>query len=417
MAIYYIDPLNGSDSASGLYPSAARRDYRTLTICPGDTVCFKRGCLIRAQLETVAGEPDAPVTYTSYGSGPLPVFTTATDVSNLQDWEETTKNIWRCKKDIPGEVGNFIFDDDRCEATLCWEQEDLTQQGDFWDSRFGLCENRSGAISSAQELLFYSVGNPAAYYRHIECASHAGRRLCLVSDHNVLENLCFRGSGVHAVVGNGRDVVIRGCDFRNIGGCVFEKPIRVRFGNAIEFWIHAEDILVENCSFRNIYDSCVTHQGPKNNTPPAQNFNCRNNFFDTYSMAAFEYRDAVPIDSVFEHNLCRNAGCGFGMRGETLPRNSVIWPQPMGHHIFLWRMDRPTQGGNLRITENTFDGAIAGAHIYSIICPEAESQITLDKNKYLHSGPLFCRFGGEDFTTLTDFREKTGQEPHNAKHI
>ncbi len=413
MAIYYIDPMCGNDNADGLSAASAKKDYRSLKVNAGDTVAFKRGSFMRDKLEAVAGEAGAPVTYTAYGEGDLPVFCGSTDVSATEDWEELDTNIWRCKVEISGEVGNIVFDKDRCEATLRWEREELCSQGDFWDSRFGLNENRSGDISPVQELLMYSYGNPAAVYRHIECASYNKRSLCDAKDHIVLENLSFINSGVHAVVGSCVDVVIRSCDFRNIGGCVFEKPIKVRFGNAVEFWDIGQDILIENCHFLNTYDSCITQQGPRGRTTPAKNFNCINNIFDTYSMAAIEYRDEVPINSAFENNVCRNAGCGFGMLGETPPRNWVLHPQPMGHHIFIWRMERACEGGDLRIMANIFENAPVGANIYSIISPEAEAQISLDNNTYINSGNLFAHFGGEDFSDLESYRAKTGKDKNS----
>lgn len=416
MALYFVDNKNGRDSFDGLTPETAVSNYRLINIKPGDTVAFKCGSFIRDKLETVSGEEGKSVTYTSYGEGEKPIFCGSTDVSRIEDWEEIAENIWRCNAQIPGEVGNIIFDKDRCEATLRWEIEDLCRQGDFFDSRLGLNENRSGVISPVQEFLMYSVGNPGVVYSHIECASYNKRSLCEAKDHIILENLCFKNSGVHGIVGSCVDVVIRNCDFCNIGGCVFEKPIKVRFGNAVEFWNICKDILIENCRFLNTYDSCVTHQGPRGKTTPAENFNCRNNLFDTYSMAAAEYRDEVPINSSFKNNICKNAGCGFGMLGETPPRNWVLHPQPMGHHIFIWRMDTATKEGNLEITGNTFENAPVGANIYSINSPEADKLIRIDNNTYIKSGSLFARFGGKDFSDLESFKAKTGND-QNSKSV
>jgi aryl-alcohol dehydrogenase-like predicted oxidoreductase len=58
-----------------------------------------------------------------------------------------------------------------------------------------------------------------------------------------------------------KSTVFRNCDFRFIGGAVWHRGQRIRFGNAIEFWDGASDNTVEGCLFDNIYDSGVTHQG------------------------------------------------------------------------------------------------------------------------------------------------------------
>ena len=122
--------------------------------------------------------------------------------------------------------------------------------------------------------------------------------------------------------------VIRDCDFRFIGGAVWHRERRIRFGNAIEFWDGANDITVEGCLFDNIYDSGVTHQGGETrNIPERPHF--RNNLFIDCGLVAYECRE--PSREVyFEHNTCFNAGSGFSMQGESPPRESDPYPQPGG---------------------------------------------------------------------------------------
>ncbi len=68
------------------------------------------------------------------------------------------------------------------------------------------------------------------------------------------------------------------------------------------------------------------------------------------------------------------------MPGEDLPGKSEIWPQPMGHHIFLWRIPQASEGSSLSIKNNYFGPAPLGAATYSIISKEAQAQIFLDNN-------------------------------------
>lgn len=217
---------------------------------------------------------------------------------------------------------------------------------------------------TAQKVLLYSVGNPAQFYSHIECVSYKDRVLGKLCSNIIIEDLYFKNSGVHALAGEGKNVTIRNCIFENIGGCVWNRRLQIRFGNGVEFWVYGEKILVEDCTFKNVYDSCATHQGPGEKTSPTRNFICRNNTFDTYGMAAFEYRDKLPVDSAFTGNTCRNAGSGFAMLGEELPRKSEIWPQPMGHHIFLWRIPSPTVGGHLEIKNNFLIRVCRRCHLF-----------------------------------------------------
>lgn len=413
MAIYYIDPQHGNDSNDGLTPSTPLRSQDRIEVKPGDTLLFRRGTTTHGALLTVPGAPDAPVTYGAFGEGEPPVFCGSADLSAPEQWIEVASNIWQCCTPPVGEVGNFIFNGDCCEATLRWERDELCAQGDFWDSHFHGDAPPDPALSSAERiLLLYSVGNPAVHYRSVEAGHNHPRVLASPRDYTVFEDLCFRNHGLHGLAGAANHVTVRRCRFENLGGCVWSLPLRIRFGNALEFYGHGSYITVEDCSFRSIYDSCVTHQGPGEHTVPTVQFICRNNTFDTYGMAAFEYRDKLPIDSCFIGNTCLRAGCGFAMLGEELPRRSEIWPQPMGHHIFLWRIPTPSDGGSLRIEDNEFGSSPVGAAIYSIIAPEAEAQMVIDRNLYTDSSQFYVRFAGNDFRTLDDFRRETGCEQH-----
>lgn len=405
MATYYADNIGGTSSGDGLCPERAARDYTVLPLASGDTLLFKCGNRYRDRLTAVPG-----VRYGAYGEGAKPSFDPSTDVSSPDCWAQTeTENVWLCTVPIHGEVGNVIFNGDECTATLRWTSKELCEQGDFWDSRYAC-----GKREAPQTFLLYSHGNPGEVYAGIEVASYGARSCAYAGGDNIFDGICFKNCGVHGLNGSCDNVVIRNCDFLNIGGCAWSVELHVRFGNAVEFWEHGNNITVENCYFKNIYDSCVTHQGPGERTEPAKNFICRSNVFDTYGMAAFEYRDKMTVNSEFTGNVCMNAGCGFAMRGEGEVRLSEIYPEPMGHHIFLWRIDHATEGGSLLIEGNTFGAAPAGAAIYSRISPEAEAQITLKNNRYTPSDRLLIRFGGKNYTHLEEYKTATGKDDEST---
>ena len=413
--IYYIDLMNGNDDLDGLTEATAKKTQGAVAPKGGDTVLYKRGTFFRGKLEITSGEDGAPITYGAYGEGDAPTFCGSTDVSDESDWVQTDReNVWECVKPIPGDVGNYVFGENECTATLRWTEDQLCAQGDFYDSRCAQGEHYRRRFTS-QRVLMYSVGNPAKFYSHIECVSYNTRSLGTLMANIVIEGLRFINSGVHALAGNGDNITVRGCTFENIGGCAWNEELRIRFGNGFEIWQHGNSILIEGCVFKNVYDSCVTHQGPGDKTEPTKGFICNNNVFDTYGMAAFEYRDKLPIASEFRHNVCKNAGCGFAMLGEELPRMSEIWPQPMGHHIFLWRIPEATEGGSLDISDNEFGYAPVGAAIYSIISPDAEAQMTLDNNRYTRNTVLLNRFGGVDYNDLDAYKAATGKDK-NSKY-
>ena len=409
MAIYYIDKENGNNALDGLSPERARADYRDLQLISGDSVLFKRGSFYRDRLHAVAH-----VCYGAYGEGEKPTFCGSTDVSREEDWVETeTPNVWRCVKEMVGDVGNMVFNADECTATFRWKKEQLVSQGDYFDERI-VVGDRIEEKTMSLGLYLYSVGNPARVYSHIEAVSYNQRQLVVLKDGMTFDSLRFINSGVHGMAGQGNNITVRNCDFENIGGCAWSYPLEIRFGNGFEIWHYGDDILLEGCTFKSVYDSCVTHQGPGELTKTARNFICRSCTFDTYGMAAFEYRDKMPIASSFTGNTCINAGCGFAMLGETLPRKSEIWPQPMGHHIFMWRIPEASEGGDLLIENNYFGEAPVGAAIYSIISPEAEAQVKLDNNKYTRNEVLLNRWGGVDYSYLSEYKTATGQDKNSS---
>ena len=409
MSVYYIDFLNGNDVNSGLCENSPKKDHTKLSLKAGDSLLFRRGGLFRGMLKLTSGSDEAPILYGAYGEGKAPVFCGSCDVSDEDCWEPTDqKNVWRCVKKINGDVGNFVIDG-KCSATLRWNKNELSENQDFYDSRFADGEQRRGRYSE-QEILFYCDTAPFKKYKSIECVSYSTRVLGKLTSNIVIEDICFMNSGVHALAGNGKNVTVRRCDFINIGGCAWNSDLKIRFGNAVEFWNYGENVLIEECSFENVYDSCVTHQGSGEELLPAKNFVCVNNRFDTYGMAALELRDTVGKGLVFKNNVCDNAGCGFAMLGEELPRRSEIWPQPMGHHIFLWRMTEADDDARVEITDNIFKGALVGAAIYSIISKSAEEHFVIDRNKYMKSEGLLVRFSSMNFDSLEEYSRRTGND-------
>lgn len=408
MPIYYIDTENGNNINDGLSAMTPIMNLSKINIEPGDTVLFKRGSFIRGRLHNVSGEYGKPITYGAYGEGEKPTFCGSVSLNEEKIWYESEKNIWVCESMENDEVGNFVFDNDSY-GTLRWTKEDLKEQGDFYDEYFGFTESHKKKDSKSHKIYLYSVGNPATVYKSIECVTYGDRVLADNGHDMVFENLRFINSGVHAIAGcaESRNIKIENCEFENIGGCVWNYESKIRFGNAVEFWDVAENIEISHCVFNNIYDSAVTHQGMQN-CKPASNFLICDNVFIKCGMAAYEQRDKLPIDSKFNNNICIDAGDGFSKQGEIMPRYSEIWPQPMGHHVFLWRIEKPTDGGKLEIKNNVFYNAPYGAAIYSIISIEAEKQIDLANNTYYtENNDLINRWGGKNYK---NFEEYVGAE-------
>ena len=415
---YHIDPVAGDDANDGLAPSRPLKTYATREFTGGDTVLFKRGSVIRDAMHTRNGTEQAPITYGAYGEGDKPAFLGSVPAGDPAHWVEERPGLWRYTGTFPSEVCNLIFNNGQSCGNLRWRMEDLQQPGEWHYTGIGMSsagEGASGPAPRNRVLYLCSPTNPGLAYASIECALWGQRRL--VSGHHfvILENLSFRNAGVHAYQDfHAYQVVIRNCDFRFIGGAVWHRERRIRFGNAVEFWDGANDITVEGCLFDNIYDSGVTHQGGETRNIPERLY-FRNNVFMDCGMSAYECRE--PSQEVyFEHNTCVNAGGGFSMQGETPPRQSEIHPQPMGHHVFIWRIDPNTQPGYVYIRHNVFSEAPYGAAIYSVIDPSDERKFFLDHNDYWQTtGDLLIHMGGRSYqpAEFSRYQAECEQDRHS----
>ena len=411
---YYVDSSQGRPENSGCAMDQPVSDYRTLKIAPGDTVLFKRGTVTRCAVNSPDGEPGKVITFGAYGEGPKPIFMGSVNLSDASDWEESSPHIWRYTGTIPNEVCNLIFDHDRQCGVLAWTVEDLDAQGKWYYSLIGKQRNRPASeMQEPAELLLYSVQNPGEYYQEIECAIFGERKMLSAQKYVTFENLVLKYSGVHAYgQANADHVTIRNCEFYFIGGCVWDRHQRIRFGNGIELWDYGQDFVLDGCVFDNVYDSCVTHQGGSNCRPPERVFFV-NNIFKNYGMGAYEARDRIGIDTHFDGNICIGAGLGFSLQGETPPRKSELWPQPMGHHLFIWRIHHATEGGQISVRNNVFYESPYGAAVYSTIAPEAEAQFDFANNRYYQTKEEYLirwngtNYGSSEFET---YKRETGND-------
>jgi len=421
---WYIDPQSGNDANPGSSPDRPLRTYADRPFAPGDSVLFKRGGVIRDALRTREGSSDGFITYGAYGQGPKPRFLGSVAADDPDRWVKERPSIWRYKGTFTSEVCNLVFNDGQSCGHLRWQIDDLKHQGEWFYTALG-----AGADSAYQRkgqsaaprcedgvLYLYSQSNPARFYNSIECSLWGQRRLADGRRYVILQDLEFRNSGVHAYQDVRVDhVTIRRCDFRCIGGAVWSRQRRIRFGNAVEFWDGAVDCLVEDCVFHDIYDAGVTHQGGDTSGVPERVY-FRNNLFVHCGIAPYECRGPAARDIYFENNTCIHAGGDLSMQGEPSPRQSEIYPQPMGHHVFIWRLDWPDQMGPIYIRNNIFHEAPHGAAVYSVASPEYERHFVIDHNDYCQTtGNMLFLLGGKTYrpSDWSAYQKETGQDAHS----
>ena len=417
---YYIDFTHGSESNDGLVPERPFRSHVGRVFEPGDEVLFRRGGVFRGTLQAASGREGAPVTYGAYGVGPPPLFLGSVSLGDPQLWKPCGLSVWVFQGVVPSEPCNLILDDSEC-GRFRFGLEDLREDGEWYSPVAGAqAAGSTGAPAGSdpnEEMIYlHASDNPAKIWPGIECALWGERRLVTARQDVVIRDLAFRGSGVHGFqASRPQRVELRNCDFRFIGGAMWNRDRRIRFGNAIELWDGGSDCLVEGCHFDNIYDAGVTHQGGGTKHIP-ERLHFRNNTFSGCGLASYECREPSR-DIYFENNRCLYAGGGFSMQGEAPPRQSELYPRPVGHHVFIWRIEPNTQAGPVYIRHNEFLEAPYGAAIYSVVDPADERWFHFDHNRYTQTtGELLARLGGRDYRpdAFDRYREDSGQDAHST---
>ena len=234
---------------------------------------------------------------------------------------------------INTDVGNIILNGNKA-AFKRWKRDDLKEQDDFW---YDLETNR---------VFYRSDRNPAVLYDNLEAAlnryvvDHSSRRYV------IFDGLDIRYGGSHGFGGwNADHIIYRNLDISWIGGADQNMDgRRVRFGNGIEFWADASDCLVEDCRFWEIYDAALTNQGTGTNAQRRLTYR-RNVIWN--SEYSFEYWNRGPEsmteDILFEHNLCVDAGYGWGHAQR---------PDKNGRHLMFY--GNPAKTARFVVRNNVF---------------------------------------------------------------
>lgn len=387
MTTYYVDNILGNNACCGTDAAHPVSDYRVLKIKPGDKILFRRGCVFRDFILSPDGTPNRPVFWGAYGEGDSPRFLGSVDLSDEKYWHKKEKDIWECTAYLTSEVCNIIFNGGSSWGRLAWEYDEMKKQGDWYYTHIGFTNRPCPQeyLNKPRRLYLYSEKNPAVFYKNIECALFGERALAFGKNHVVFDNIDFMYSGVHGYLGIDTSyITIKNCGFYFIGGAVWERKRKIRFGNAVELWNSANNITVENCRFDNIYDSCFTTQGCTEYVTP-QKITFTNNECSNFGMAAYELRDRITYDTVFSHNYCHHAGMGFSAQSDERPRNSEIYPEPMGHNIFIWRIENITPRGSVTVSNNRFGETAFGSPIYSKAALLPSQQIKFSNNTFENS--------------------------------
>ena len=347
----------GDDAADGKTPATAWRTIKraNAALPAGATLRLKCGDAFYGGLMLPSG-PDAahPTVLTSWGEGPKPVISATKNLKpDPSGWQDLTHCRWRISLANPSNFTGiatddcnpgFLFVDGEVKGWKRFCHADLVSPWDF--------------CGEDGWLYVHAERNPATLAKDIRVAL---RVPCVrFGSHSVISNVAVRATGSHGMhAGWGcdvSDVRIAGCELENIGGSELEgysPQMRVRFGNGIELGGDAEDVVVERCSFRGVYDVCFTMQGyPKKGW---RDVHCRDCTMTDCTQAFEVWCQRAPKGVGFERcsftgNRTLRVGGGWGAL--VRPKREVATP------LLIYRMDTDTV--DITVTGNTFENMPRG---------------------------------------------------------
>ncbi len=343
---YYVSAL-GSDDNDG---KSEATPFKTVnkaasTVKSGDAILIRRGDLFRERFAVAPG-----VTVTAYGEGAKPVIcgspeNGADSAKWTLDYEDaaTGAKIWKYSNTGMTDIGNIIFNEGEKYA---WKDNpakkdqngnvyvmalDKTKPYDYKvslnvDLKFFHDASSVGDITFATGPVYLrcDAGNPGEIFDSIEF-SPRGNAIGVRGDDVTIDNLCIKYTGSHGIgAGTVKNLLVTNCELGWIGGSAqtFRNAgSMTRFGNGVEIYGGCENYRVENCYIYQCYDAGVTHQYDANGADidiEMLNVAYRNNLI-TECVYSIEYflndsitRKRVGKDILFENNICRRAGYGFG---------------------------------------------------------------------------------------------------------
>ena len=365
-------------------PTMTLDEVNALEVKPGTKVLFRRGGVWRGQLRPRSGIPGHPVVYGAYGEGPKPCIQPSYARNREGDWREvkskgekgkSEEGLWIAETGAAADIGNVIFDDGAKGCAFKRQRlDELKNDLDFY------CDPKTFAV------YLKSAANPATRFKSVELCE----KIHCVDEaqmHDVVyEGLHLRYSAAHGIGGSDtKRIVVRDCDISWIGGgyLYFDKKGNgVRYGNGIELWGSAEDVLVEGCRVWECWDAGLTNQSNLDDVTQKNVFWSRNAVWNCeYS---FEYwqqgANARTANVRFENNVCRDAGKGWGHRQR--------W-NPNAAHLMFYDTTAETDG--FIVKNNVFSRS---EDCLFRLFNDWRKNLTLADNKWVAEKEPICRYHG-----------------------
>lgn len=298
---YYVSSNGEKNDGLDINNPIGIKYFDYLNVKSGDAVFFKRGECFRIDkcIKLISG-----ISYGAYGGGEKPLFSgSKKNYAKPELWQESsTRNIWQTTL-LADDAGIMIFNDNYAFGELREQLEEVKAEFDYlYDKKAGI-------------LYLYSEKNPADVYYRIEIGTlttffAAGENAKDI----IIDNISLRYCCGHAISfdNNADNIKITNCEIGCCGGMRWGTE---RLGNGVQFWINAQNILIENCFVFEQFDAGITFQSAL--SAKYKNINFINNLleYNNYNIEFFidntdENSEMHNIN--FSGNIMRFAGYGWG---------------------------------------------------------------------------------------------------------
>lgn len=246
--------------------------------------------------------------------------------------------------------------------------------------KVNLLENNYDFCCDGQYIYIKSKNNPTEELGKIILATQT--ELFRASTNCDIENIHFMYTGAHAIVQkyyNINNIKLHNLIIEKVGGSYqygINDSRTTRYGNAIELWNGANNIVIENNIIRDVYDAGVTLQGLENSW---NNIAIRNNIIinTCYSLEFWASGTSNGMTNInVENNYSINQGKGWGQ---------TVRPNPLNSAVMVFYDFSNSASSEINIYNNKFYNSERIMHIANTTINRLNNGINVDKNNYYNN--------------------------------